>query len=130
MQTLFHVIISSFLLCATAAWTQEKPRTIDFTQVLLDATGRPFKASPTTAPLTLQDVSIESLDGVLDADRQTPPTPEEKFLYDSLARKIYHNKAAVLTAAEINLLEQRIGKAYGAAVVGAAWRLLDPAQVK
>lgn len=110
--------------------------TIDFTQELKGIGGLPLiecKAQLVpgqTCPadqvrkLTLGDISTAALEVNLDEDRGL--SPNDKFQHDQLARKIYGNSSVALSAEDIALIKNRIGKAFGPAQVGAAWPLLDP----
>ena len=115
------------LLCALPLFSQGKtqPRSIDFTQALKGLDGKPITDGATPAiKITLSVVSVNALESALLGDERLAGA--DKFKMDTLARKIFENKAALLTAEDIALLKERLGKAYGALVVGAAWRLLDP----
>jgi hypothetical protein len=120
----------SILFFAIPLLAAEAPRTIDFTQVLIAVDGKPIQ-EPTAPgkeappPLTLGDVAVVALDAALEEDRTA--SGEAKFLRDQIARKIYKKKSVILTVEEITTIKTRIGKAYPAGIVGAAWRLLDPA---
>jgi hypothetical protein len=103
----------------------EKPKTIDFTQVLIGVDGKALFNPETKVTLTLGEVAITALETMNQEDRDMPGA--KKFQMDELARKIHGNKAAVLPVEDITLIKERIGKAYGPMVVGPAWRLLDPA---
>jgi hypothetical protein len=107
---------------------QVTPRPIDFTQVLVGINGQPMMAgdvkSPT--PLTLGDAAVNALLSPTQADQQM--TGIEKFKLDELARKIYGKKDVVLTLDELKLIKDRVGSISPPMVVGAVWRLLDPAQ--
>jgi hypothetical protein len=52
---------------------------------------------------------------------------QEKFKRDELARKVFGQKSVALTVEQVASIKDRIGRAYGPVVVGAAWRILDPA---
>jgi len=75
--------------------------------------------------LTLGEVAVTALESQLEEDKQA--TGADKFKRDELARKIYGKKDVALPAEEIATIKDRIGKSFGAMVVGAAWRMLDPA---
>lgn len=100
---------------------------IDFNQPLVGLDGKPILTGDAKAPivLTLGEASVTALENTLEEDKTA--TGAEKFKRDELARKVYKKSDVVLTAEEIALIKDRIGKSYGALVVGAAWRILDPA---
>ena len=121
MKILYSIIASVTLLFAQDA------RHIDFTQVLNGVDGKPI-VNPDKSPMTLSDAAVTSLETALDEDR--PADGSKQFRLDELARKVYQSKDAVLKVEEIALIKERIGKTpwnYHA-VVGAAWRILDPAE--
>jgi hypothetical protein len=115
-----------------AAFAQTAPDTarhIDFTKVLTGFDGKLIVTSDKNSEkLTLGAVCVNALEISLDEDRGA--SGQQKFEADQLARKIWGKNDAVLKAEEIALLKTRIGKTYGPLVVGAAWRLLDPAESK
>ena len=73
--------------------------------------------------LTLGDVAVEALESQLPTDKNDDGLT--KFKRDTLAHKIYGQKDIVLSVDEVKQIKDRIGQAYSAGVVGAAWRLLD-----
>lgn len=121
-----------------AAEDAKKPFTVDFTQILTGPDGKPLpgmdckaeqgKPDPvpgqTCSALTLSDAAVVALEAVLEEDRSADP--KKKFENDQLARKVYKQKSIVLLLDEVTKIKDRIGKAFGAAVVGAAWPILDP----
>src|ERR1700733_8872900 len=89
------------------------PSHIDFTKDLLGVDGKPLPnvdiADPKKSPgLTLGDVAVGALEASLEADKGTGGA--EKFKLDTLARKVYKNKDAVLEVEEISLIKTRIGQ--------------------
>ena len=121
--------ILALLLASYAFAADKKTPTLDFTQEITDLDGKPVPSGNVKEPnLTLGAVAVNALENMLEEDRQQ--SGEAKFKNDELARKVYKSKAAVLTVEEIALIKARIGKTYGALVVGAAWRLLDPSVKK
>jgi hypothetical protein len=127
MKKLFAIAI--LLAGAALAVAQETPRHIDFNKPLIGLDEKPIpnldKDGKVLGTVILSDVAVGALEAQLDEDRAS--TGQQKFERDTLARKIYKAKSVVLTAEELDLIKTRIGKAYGSQVVGAAWRLLDPA---
>lgn len=106
---------------------------IDFSQQLSGIDGKPLLNDAASKPdkpmyLTLGDVAIIALEAQLQEDAQA--TGAEKFKRDELARKIFGAKAVSLSIEELASIKERIGKAFPAVTVGAAWRLLDPAVTK
>jgi hypothetical protein len=107
------------------------PRHIDFTQALKGVDGQTISSGKAAAdgktpvPMTLGDAALMSLETALEEDKQS--TGADKFKLDDLARRIYGKKDVVLPIEDVATIKTRIGKAYGPMIVGAAWRLLDPA---
>ena len=121
-------IIAIILMIASVCFAQEKKATeIDFTQTIMGYDGKAIPNGDTKSPadLTLSDVCVMALSTPIETDRQS--TGLDKFKLDTLARKIYHNKKVSLTVEDISTIKERIGKVYGPVIVGAAWRILDPA---
>ena len=124
------------ILSVGMAFAEDKPtaRHIDFTRPLIGVDGKTISSNGDTkvtaekapAAMTLGDVVLIALESTLEEDRQA--TGAEKFKLDELARRVYHNKDAVLPVEDIATIKTRVGKAFGPLVVGAAWRLLDPAE--
>jgi hypothetical protein len=109
--------------------TKDPPRHIDFTQEIKGLDGKPVMngdVKPAVA-MTLGDVAVVALETSLDEDKGI--TGAVKFERDELARKVYKKSSVVLTAEQLASIKERIGKVYSAMIVGAAWRLLDPAVV-
>lgn len=122
-------ILLSVLVCLSA-FAQEKPRAINFALPLVGMDAKPIinGESKTADPMTLSDVSVAALETVLDEDRSA--SGAVKFERDELARKVYKATAVVLTAEQIATIKERIGKVCPTIIVGAAWRMLDPAAAK
>lgn len=119
--------ICTLLAGSMLVFAQDKPRHIDFTQALSGIDGKPLQDGDAKNPhsITLSEIAIQALETPLDSDKDMQGSA--KFKLDQLARKVYRNPDVVLTVEDTALLKERIGKAYGPLVVGAAWRLLDPA---
>lgn len=100
---------------------------VDFTQPLIGIDGKPLNSGDDKAPhaMTLSDVTVQALEMVRDADHQA--TGADKFKWDELARRVYNQKSVSLQIEDIALIKQKIGEAYGPAVVGPAWRILESA---
>ena len=134
MKTLLTIICFGAL--ALAEEKPAAPRHIDFTQVLTGVDGKTINYSEAKAagdakapsPMTLGDVALVALESALEEDRTMPGA--DKFRLDDLARRLYKNKDVVLPVEDIATIKTRIGKAFGPLVVGAAWRLLDPAETQ
>jgi len=115
--------------------TRDQARHIDFTKELIWVDNKPL-TNPPPIPgekpisVTLSDVAVTALETNLEGDKGM--SAEEHFKLDLLARKVHKSKDCVLTNPEIARVEERIGKFPWAsnAVIGAAWRILDPARVE
>lgn len=120
-----------FVTLALTLTAQAQSRAIDFTQALKGLDGTPFTHPASTQknaklePLTLGDVAVNALETPIPDDVRL--SGEDKFKMDELARKVYGAKSVTLTPDEIKTLKERIGKLYGATIVGEAWRMLEPA---
>lgn len=120
---------------AVAPSLAESPHEIDFTQVLIGPGGDPLThcikiddgKCVQNGPMTLGDAAIEALQTPVDKDKNEPGT--KKFQRDRLSRKVWKNAHAILSVEDVALIKDRIGDGWGAAVVGAAWPLLDPTLV-
>ena len=75
-------------------------------------------------PTLLKDVCVAALVSELPSDREKADGAE-KFKRYILAGKINKGGVVELTADEVTMLKDRIGKGYGALVVGPAWTLLE-----
>lgn len=116
-------IVLACLIAAVPAFAAD-PAPVDFTQVLIGATGEPIKMDPAKPDtVTLGDVAMIGLESSLDEDRNLDP--KKKWDRDDLARFVYKNKAAILSPEDTALIKERIGKALSPGIVGAAWPLLD-----
>ena len=122
-------VVSILLFVLSFQIPQHQPavkKGIDFTQVLVGIDDKPIIPKGETQPMTLGDVCVNALETPTDSDHTMPGA--DKFKLDQLARKIYQNANADLTVEELATLKDRVGKLWGPLIVGAAWRLLDPAQ--
>lgn len=114
------------------------PIVVDFSQVLKGPDGKVLpsgdcardeadKAGVKTCveyrPLTLGDAACVALEATFDEERKEDGTA--KFPRDQLCRKIYGEKSVQLSPDDAHEIKTRIRKAFSAAVVGAAWPLLD-----
>jgi hypothetical protein len=81
---------------------------------------------PDKQSVTLQTVSIEALMAFPIDDADKTMSGKQKAALHSLAERFYQASEAVeMTAEEVTLLKERIGKAYGPLIVGQAWRMLE-----
>ena len=121
-------VVLVFLLLTAVAYGQTTAApvpAIDFAATLNGLDGKPISLMADKTPFTLGDAAVAALEDMTDSDKNASGL--EKFKLDELARKIYGKKHVVLHPEEITLIKERIGKIYGPVIVGAAWRLLDPA---
>jgi hypothetical protein len=107
---------------------------IDFTQPITDLDGSIMAAKPGDAPATLGTICEKALTAQYsdEMDRNTGKeliTPEEKYQRWKLASKL-DGKNVALSPEEITLLKKLVGKAYGPAIVGPVWTMLDPSLKK
>jgi hypothetical protein len=135
-----NVFASCCMLVRAALADNAPPVTIDFTQPVYGLTGEEFfeceSALPPGMPcpedkkhyLSLGDLAVEGLEAE-EPQEDRMLTPLVKFQRDNLARIVFKNPAAQLSHDDIALIKERIGKIFGPAKVGAAWRLLDPTPV-
>lgn len=128
-------IVVAMILATTPALAADP---INFTAQLTAYNGEAItqpKNDPTTCgkddaclqarlPLTLGDVAVNALLAPTEDDRNLAGT--KKLERDRLARRIYGNPKAALSAEDVSLIKERIGKVYPASIVGASWPLLDP----
>lgn len=94
---------------------------INFNTVLTHIDGEPLKNKG--KELTLKAASVEALMMILESDRSA--TGEAKFKCYELAAKVHGGDEVEITPEDATLLKKRIGEAYGAAVVGPAYKLLN-----
>ena len=132
----FAIMCAAVALAAVPAEAQAPKVKIDFTQKLIGVGGKPLLQGGDDCktgqvpgrdcpqiPITLGEAAVWALETPLAEDG---PDPLKKFARDQLARKIYGNEGAELSVDEIATIKDRIGRAWGAPQVGAAWPLLDP----
>jgi hypothetical protein len=124
----FAVALAAFGPSLIQAQKTEKaaPKGIDFSQVLQTDEGKPMTDMDGKTPLTLQSVSTAALLSSLPSDQGL--SGQQKYDLFDLAHKIKAGPQPVkLSETELKTLRDRIGSAFGPAVVGPAWQLLDPA---
>lgn len=116
-----------FALWSTFAWAD--PRTIDFTQVILDADGQPFTEcveGPQRPDCVKRDVTL----GLVVMRSLSMPEqnlkPEDGLLRGKLALRLYKAKDEHVTAEELTLIKAQIAKAWGPLIVARTFALLDP----
>ncbi len=95
--------------------------TLDVTQVLVGLDGAAMMDGENA--VTLRPICVNALMAVLEADKGM--TGEDKVKIWVLAGKIQKEDKLVLVAEDVALLKKRIGAAYGPAIVGPAFLLLN-----
>lgn len=104
----------------------------DFSTVLRNLRGeiirvedptRPRPEGEEPPPATLAFVATEALMQHVRGDENM--SGEQKLRLYRLAGKVVHGGVVEVTAEEIALLKERIGKGYGPNIVGPAYELLD-----
>lgn len=117
-------------MIARAAEAVLPPPAIDFSAVLTDPSGKPIPVPPTgdgQAPagnFTLGAAASAALFGNYPDEQNL--SGQKKYERGALAMKIKDGGKVVLSPAEVQLIEDMIGKAYSPLVVMRAWPLLDP----
>lgn len=128
MRGLYALILCLFLVAAAHA----DGVAIDFSQPIVDENGKPVPIDPKQESLgvvTLKFAAIHALTGLYDDEKGLQP--EKKFERGMLAQKISESdKPIQLTAEQVAMIKQLIGKAYGPWVIAKAWPMLDPAEKK
>ena len=81
----------------------------------------------TETTATLGRVSANALLAMADSDRDM--TGDVKVKRYDLAMKVVRGET-VLKAEDIAIIKSAIGKHYAPLIVGQAWRMLDPAEIK
>jgi len=95
---------------------------IDFSKKFTNFNGEVLKDTQSQKELALSDICIESL---LSVDPKSPVEGVEKLKRYNLAMEIYQGKKESLSAEEVVLLKELIGKYYTTLVVGQAFPMLD-----
>lgn len=90
---------------------------------ITDPTGRILTAEEGGGPLTLRKVAIEALIQPLRGDEGLDG--ETKLKHFTLAMLVQEQDQPELSSEHIALIKQRIGKGYGAIVVGRAFKMLE-----
>jgi len=97
------------------ATSKNKP---DYTQSIKDMDGKPVKDEDGKT-MTIKTVCIRGLNQLFRED-----SGETKFKKFMAATKVANGDP--LTAEEVSLAKEAIGKMFGPVVVGQAWQALDP----
>ncbi len=95
---------------------------IDFSQKFSGFDGATMKDTKTDKELSLADICVEAL---LSVDREDPIDGIEKLKRYDLALEIYQGKKESLSAEEVVLLKELVGKYFTTLVVGQAFPMLD-----
>ena len=95
---------------------------VDMTQTLLGVDGNPVH-DETGEAVVLRALCINALMAVMEEDKNQ--SGEEKLKADELARRLYNEDMPDLTPEELAKLKERVGKMYGAVVVGPIYRILN-----
>lgn len=121
------ILILATILVAFSQANAADSKSIDFTVVLKDLDGKPItqqkEVNGPQVGLTLGDTTINAINASLPEDQNL--TGVVKFERFELMRKVYKNKSATLTPAEVTIIKERISKLYSPLVIGAAYELLD-----
>lgn len=97
---------------------------INFEKVFKTFDGQPImKGADSKEPITLKWVSIESLIGIYQDEKELQG--EEKLKRYKLAMKISNGNIIEISVEEIALIKNLIGKAFGTLIVGQAWEYLE-----
>lgn len=139
----FRALALAVALLPAAAQAAQKsdnpppPSTIDFAQPLRGPDGKPLQSGDCAKlaadgktcaeykPMTLGDAACVALEATFDDERNQDGAA--KFTRDEICRRIYRQKSIELSLDDLATIKKRIGRAFSAAVVGAAWPVLDPA---
>ena len=122
--------IAVVIIAVTAA-AQTKPgagKAIDLTQVIKDLEGKPLADSSDKdgkpIPITLGDAIVKALEANLPEDANAAGLA--KFERDALALRVYKHNSVTLTADEVTMIKERVGRYGSTRLVGVVWRMLDP----
>jgi len=97
---------------------------IDFSQVIMTLEGVPMKGAQ-GVEFTLRSACVVALDAITEEAKQVDA--KEKYRRGALAARIYRTKEPInLSAEEIVLLKELVGKLFGPRVVHEVWNVLDP----
>lgn len=108
---------------------------IDVTQVLkdrkgvaiqiMDKDGKAVEADQGGGPITLRYAACQALENVIPGDGENMKGPQ-KMKHFILSERIETNDVVDLSAKDVTILTDRIGRAWGTVVAGRALMLLDP----
>jgi len=104
---------------------------INFKEMLLTLKGEPLEKLvkketdevPVPVALSLGEACADALLGMTDSDRKESGT--DKFKRWQLASKILEAEKIELTAEDVTLIKDRVGKVYGPISVGPIYNLLE-----
>lgn len=97
---------------------------IDFSKQLVNLNGEPLKEDASNKPVTLGYVIVNAL--LADNPRE-PLDGTEKLERYELAKAIYKGERNDLSAEEVVLIKQLVGKLLSTLVVGQIFEMLDSA---
>jgi len=95
---------------------------VDVTQGLTALDGEPLE-NEDQEPIVLRTVAINALMGVMEGDNSM--TGEQKLKNWVLAQRLQKEDSPDLTPEELASIKERIGKAFGPAVVGPSFVILN-----
>jgi hypothetical protein len=108
--------------------------TINMTQVLVDENGRPIKDEYMQEPddpqclkcrpLTLGAAVAHALFAALPSEKDV--SGEQKFSRGTLALRIENDPTAKLTASEVTVIKDLVGKLYSSIIITRVFPLIDP----
>lgn len=96
---------------------------IKFTTVLKEVDGKtPLTDAETKESVTLRTISVNSLMAEMQDERRSGTQKAEAY---ELSMRIMAADIAEVTVSEVATIKDRIGKCFGALVVGQCWPLLE-----
>lgn len=95
---------------------------VDFTKKFCNLNGEVLKDANSQREVTLGEVCVEAL---LSTDKENPISGTDKLERYNLALEIHTGKKETLSAEEIVLLKDLLGKLYTPIIVGQAFPMLD-----
>lgn len=101
---------------------------IDFDSAITDLNKKEIKTpiDGKEGVLTLKTISVNALLAELPLNqRENPETGREKLKKFKLAEKINDGGEVELTAEDISLIKEKIGKTYATLIVGKSYELLE-----
>lgn len=98
---------------------------LNVTQVLKQRSGEPIidNDNGVAVDATLRRGIINALEVALETDRNEQPI--KRYERGKLADKVYDNDEVELSAEEITLIKERVGKVFNAYIVKVIWDLLE-----